>query len=210
MTELADTRATRSAYDDVAELYTEITANILADKPFERAHLTIFAETVGAGPVADLGCGPGRLTGYLADLGLDVFGIDLSPRMIELARQAHPALRFDEGSMERLDLADASLAGIVAWYSIIHLPPERVPGVLAEFHRVLRPHGHALLAFFAAEADEVVEAFDHKVIGAYRWAPERLAELLTAAGFSVRYRMVRTPDPDERFLQGALLVTKER
>ncbi|MFI9507398.1 class I SAM-dependent methyltransferase [Nocardia sp. NPDC052566] len=202
-----------TAYDNVAELYTRITADLLASNPFDRAMLTVFAELVrgnGSGPVADLGCGPGRLTGHLAELGLDVFGIDLSPQMIELARQAHPTLRFDEGSMESLALADASLAGIVAWYSIIHLTPDRVPDVLAELHRVLRPEGHALLAFFGADAADVAAAFDHKVVRAYRWAPDRLAELLVAQGFSVVLQSVRAPLPEERFTQGYLLVSKDR
>lgn len=64
-----------------------------------------FAEVVrkaDPGPVADLGCGPGKVTAYLADLGVSVLGIDLSPKMIGLARQAHPDLSFKVGSMTAL------------------------------------------------------------------------------------------------------------
>nr|WP_240943201.1 class I SAM-dependent methyltransferase [Planosporangium thailandense] len=89
--------------------------------------LVAFAELVratGAGPVADLGCGPGYVTAYLCSLGLTAFGVDLSPEMIALARQAYPALRFDVGSMTALELEDGALGGVLARYSIIHTPPE--------------------------------------------------------------------------------------
>ncbi|AFU06259.1 putative methyltransferase [Nocardia brasiliensis ATCC 700358] len=205
----SDVAVTRASYDEMAELYTEFAKNHLAGKPFDRAILGVFAELV-RGPVADIGCGPGRLTTHLAGLGVDVRGIDLSPEMIRIARRQYPQLSFEVGSMERLALADNSLGGILAWYSLIHLPPERVPGVLNEFYRVLEPEGHALLAFQAFDGTEAVTAFDHKVARAYRWSPERMAELLREAGFEVRARLIRQPDPDERFPEGCLLAVKLR
>lgn len=209
MTDVTDTRA---AYDNVAELYTELTKNVMAEQPFDRAMLGVFAELVqgnGSGPVADLGCGPGRVTAHLAALGLDAVGVDLSPRMIELARRDYPELRFSEGSLERLEFEDDALAGIVAWYSLIHLPPTRVPEVLAEFHRVVRKEGHVLLAFFGSSQD-TVDAFDHKVIRAYRWPMEQLTAELAAAGFTMISQLVRTPGPAERFPQAYLLASKDQ
>ena len=90
------------------------------------------------------------MTAHLHSLGLSAFGVDLSPAMIVVARRAHPGLQFNEGSMTALDLTDGVLGGIVAWYSIIHTPPERLPVVFAEFYRVLGPGGHLLLAFQVA------------------------------------------------------------
>ncbi|QBS42150.1 SAM-dependent methyltransferase [Nocardia sp. CS682] len=209
----ADVDSTRAAYDGIAEIYTEFAENHLAGQPHDRAMLAVFAELLqanGSGAAADIGCGPGRLTAHLHTLGVPAFGIDLSPEMIGIARRRYPELSFHEGTMEQLALADGSLRGLVAWYSIIHLPPERVPDVLTEFNRVLAMQGHALLAFFATDTPDSVEAFDHKVTRAYRWAPERLAALLRDAGFTVHTRMVREPDPGERFLQGYLLAVKVR
>lgn len=212
MNEPADIATTRTAYDGVAGLYADLVAGHLERNPFERAMLGIFAELVrdnGSGPVADIGCGPGRLTAHLSELGLDVFGMDLSPEMIALAEQFHPDLRFEVGTMERLEIPDGSLSGLLAWYSIIHLPPRRVPEVLAGFHRVLADGGYALLAFPATDPPESITAFDHKVTEAYRWSPEHLLELLVAAGFAPVTRMVREPQPDERFDQAYVLVTKD-
>ncbi|PXX65591.1 ubiquinone/menaquinone biosynthesis C-methylase UbiE [Nocardia tenerifensis] len=205
----ADVAVTRAAYNDVAELYTEIAKNNLAENPHDRAMLALFAELVGAGtPVADIGCGPGRLTAHLHSLGLSAFGIDLSPEMIAIARRQYPGLSFEVGTMERLALADAGLRGLIAWYSLIHLPPDRMPEVSAELYRVLEVGGHALLAFFATDAPGAVEAFEHRVTRAYRWSPERLAAVLRDVGFTVRTRMIREPDPGERFQQAYLLVSK--
>lgn len=209
----ADVTATRIAYDDVAERYTELVRHHLAGQPLDRAMLAVFAELVadnGSGPVADLGCGPGRITAHLATLGARVFGIDLSPRMIAIARAEYPHLSFDQGSLEQLPIGDGELGGIVAWYSLIHLPPARVPQVLDEFSRVLADKGHLLLAFQTADVSDAVEAFDHKVTRAYRWAPKKLARLLTDAGFTMITRMVREPRPDERFGQAYLLAAKVR
>ncbi|WP_405159900.1 class I SAM-dependent methyltransferase [Nocardia sp. NBC_01499] len=208
-----DVDITRNAYDDIAGVYTEFVKGHLDRAPHDRAMLAVFAELVranGSGAVADIGCGPGRMTAHLHSLGVPTFGIDLSPEMIAIARQQYPELSFEEGSMEQLALGDASVRGLVAWYSLIHLPPERVPDVLNEFYRVLEVEGHALLAFFATHAPDTVEPFDHKVTRAYRWSVERLAALLRDAGFTVHTRMIREPAPDERFQQAYLLVSKLR
>ncbi|MFD4676028.1 class I SAM-dependent methyltransferase [Lentzea sp. NPDC058450] len=179
---------------------------MLDTRPLDRAMLAAFAELT-ENPVADLGCGPGHLTAHLKSLGLDAFGLDLSPEMITIARAAHPDLKFDVGTMAALDLADGSVGGILANYSVIHIPPHDLPKVFAEFHRVLRPGGHALIGFFAGDDPEPQE-FDHKVTPAYRWSPSGLMGLAQDAGFAEIGRLVRQPIESERFLQAQLLVRK--
>ncbi|WP_425565132.1 class I SAM-dependent methyltransferase [Saccharopolyspora taberi] len=181
--------------------------NELDDLPLDRAVLAAFAELArGAGPVAELGCGSGRVAAHLRDLGLDMSGVDLSPALIELARQEYPDLRFEIGSMDALDLADGALGGIVAWYSVIHAPPQEIPSYFAEFARVLAPGGHLLLGFFEGEP---LTAFDHKVVTAYRWPIDELAKLAGEAGFAEVGRMLREAREGERpFRRGHLLMTR--
>jgi len=209
---------TRASYDAVAADYAGRFRDELGAKPLERAMLAGFAELVlaaGAGPVADIGCGTGRVTAHLDGLGLPVFGIDLSPQMITVARQAHPDLRFEVGSMLALDLPDASLGGVMAWYSIIHVPEERLPEVFAEFHRVLAPGGYLQLAFQVGEEPwHVTEAFGHAIsLDFHRRQPDRVAELLNEAGLVVRARLLRERDVDgdfpERTPQAFLLARKQ-
>ncbi|MDX3214245.1 class I SAM-dependent methyltransferase [Streptomyces sp. ME02-6991-2B] len=208
-----DPASTARAYDAVAVLYAELFSDSLRSLPLDRALIAAFADCVrtdGGSTVADLGCGPGYLTAHLRDLGLEAFGVDLSPVMIGLAREAHPELRFDVGSMDALDaVADGELDGIVSWYSLIHTPPGDLPRYFQEFHRTLAPDGHLLLGFFESGGGPL-DAFDHKVTTAYRWPIDELAALAAAAGFTETGRMLREPGPDERFRRGHLLMTRGR
>lgn len=205
--------ATRAAYDTVAEDYDRLLATALQRMPWDRAVLGTFAELVandGLGPVADVGCGPGRITRYLHSLGLDVFGVDLSPGMLAVARRAFPGLRFVEGSMTALDLPDASLGGLLAWYSLIHVPPADVPTVLTELCRVLVPGGQLLLAFQVGDESRHLEhAYGHAIaLDAYRMQPDQLTQQLDTAGLHVHARVVREPDDPETLPQGYLLARK--
>lgn len=140
--------ALQSSYDRVAAEYAERFFGELDQKPLDRALLDYFAEQVrGVGTVADIGCGPGQIARYLHGCGLPVVGVDLSPEMVALAQRLTPEVDFRQGSMLDLDASDAAWAGIVAFYSIIHLTPDEMPRALHEFCRVLRPGGLLLLAF---------------------------------------------------------------
>ncbi|HWO63739.1 MAG TPA: class I SAM-dependent methyltransferase [Umezawaea sp.] len=193
-------RATREAYDAVAPTYARMFRDALRDRPLDRAMVGVLAEVVGeGGRVADLGCGPGDVTAHLHGLGLAVFGVDASPAMVELAREAYPDLRFDVGSMEALAIADGELDGVLSRWSVIHTPPDGLPALLAEFHRVLAPGGHLLLGFSASEGpSHPTQVFDHAVAPAYRWSPDHLAGLLREAGLAEVARMVREPQPADR------------
>ncbi|MFF5638805.1 class I SAM-dependent methyltransferase [Streptomyces sp. NPDC012825] len=194
--------ATREAYDAVASTYEQMFRDTLRDLPLDRAMLDAFAEVVregGEGRVADLGCGPGHVTAHLDGLGLEAFGVDASPAMIGLARRAHPHLRFDVGSMAALDIADGALDGVLSRWSVIHIPPDELPAVLAEFHRVLAPGGHLLIAFSGSEGpSHPTQVFDHAVAPAHRWWPDYLAATLRASGLTETARMTREPRPADR------------
>ncbi|MFH9613306.1 class I SAM-dependent methyltransferase [Streptomyces pratensis] len=194
--------ATREAYDAAAHTYAQLFRDTLRDSPLDRAILGAFAEVAGArggGQVADLGCGPGHVTAYLNELGLAAFGVDASPTMIELSRQAYPSLRFDVGSMAALGIADGELGGVLSRWSIIHTPPEDLPVILAEFHRVLAPGGHVLVGFSASDdPSHLTQSFDHAVTLAYRWSPDHLAAMLRDSGLVEVARMVREPQPTDR------------
>ncbi len=145
--------------------------------------------------VLDVGCGPGHITGYLRSLGVDATGIDMVPEFIAHARAAHPSGRYQLGPMENLDVPDHSIDGILAWYSLIHLPPQNLDGVLAEFRRAMVPAGTLVLGVF--DGDEVA-SFDHKVVTAYRWPLHELSERLTAAGFTEVERLQRPSEGGHR------------
>ncbi|MFC8361655.1 class I SAM-dependent DNA methyltransferase [Streptomyces griseorubiginosus] len=211
MTDTDFVTAIRTFYDTVAEDYAEQFRDVLTVSPLDRVLLTGFAELVGrGGRVADLGCGPGRITGHLASLGLSVLGLDLSESMLAIARRENPGLRFELGSMLELDLPDGSLAGAVSWYSSIHTPVDELPRLFAEFHRVLAPGGHLLVAFQAGDRDRHHDRPWGRPVSLtfLRRQPDRIAELLRAAGFTLVSCTVREPTPDEVSQQAFLIARR--
>jgi len=183
-------------YDRVARPYAEQFFDELDRKPFDRALLDRFAARVrGRGRVCDVGCGPGHVGRYLADRGVDVFGLDLSPAMVALARELNPTMTFAQGDMRALALPGASLAGIVALYSLIHLERPSAVGALAELSRVLVPGGALALAFHGGEGEvHADDWFGRGVsIDATLYQPAEMAGYLERAGFEVEEIVTREP-----------------
>ena len=176
MTDVAD------AYSRRAAEYTELLGSMRAVHPSDRQLVDSWADLV-RGPALDAGCGPGHWTGYLAGRGLHVRGVDLVPAFVEHARSTHPDVRFDVGSIDRIEEPDGSVGGVLSWYSTIHHDPTRIARPIAEFARVLRSGGVLLLGFFDGGA--AVEEFDHAVTPAYRWPASVLESMVEAHGFEV-------------------------
>jgi SAM-dependent methyltransferase len=194
-----DASRTRESYDELAATYTERLFTELAGKPLDRHLLNRLAEDVrGHGLVADLGCGPGHVARYLHDQGVRMLGIDLSPRMIDSARQRSPDIEFRVGDMRALDLPDGALAGIVAFYSLIHIGEPEMGATLRELRRVLAPGGLLLVAFHIGE--ETVhrdELWGHPVSLDFRFLmPSPMVARLIEAGFVVLERVEREPYPE--------------
>jgi SAM-dependent methyltransferase len=182
---------TRDSYDTVAVSYAGVVRELLGRTPFERGMLEGFAGMVH-GRVADVGCGSGRVTGFLRGLGIDAYGVDLSPGMVEVARREWPGARFEVGSMTALDIADDALGGLVAWYSLIHVPDDEISGVLAEFRRVLRGGCPLLVGFHVGDGVQVkTEGYGgHPMkVSVYRRQPEQIAGWLGDAGFAVEAQL---------------------
>ena len=193
---------TRSSYDTDAAGYAEKVHGLLDGMPYLRASLTLFADLVqgaGGGPVADVGCGPGYVTRFLHDAGVDAFGIDLSPEMIAIARRDHPDLRFEVGTMTDLDLDDDSAAGMVAFWSLIHIPDHAIPGVLEQFRRVLRPRSPLLVGFHVGdETQHTSEGYTGRPIDvdSHHRRPSTMSGWLRDAGFEIEAELVLRPDDD--------------
>jgi SAM-dependent methyltransferase len=165
------------------------------------------AARTGHGPAArtgrprvwDVGSGPGHVTAFLAGLGLDAAGIDLSGQMVAQARARHPDLEFSAGSMTALPAPDGSWDGLVCFYALIHMIEDAdVRTALAEFGRVLADGGLLLLAVHAGEeVRHSQEWFGAPVDVSFRFFdPGWLSAELDRAGFAVEALTRRQPYPD--------------
>ncbi len=190
------TRSIQESYDRLAEEYARHIADELQHKPLDRELLDRFArETRGQGEVCDMGCGPGHVARYLHSAGAAVFGLDLSPGMLEQARKLNPGISFRQGNMLALDLPDGSLAGIAAFYAIVNLPKESLPAVFREMARVLQRRGLLLLAFHIG--DEVLhedELWGHRIsMDFFLWPVAEIRLHLERAGLTVEEIVEREP-----------------
>ena len=199
MTETSYLTAVRESYDIVAADYAAHVKSPGELDPLSRAMLASFTELVraaGLGPVADVGCGPGKVTAHLAGMGVAAFGVDVSPKMVELARAAHPELRFTVGSMTALAIDDGRLGGVLAYYSIHHTPPELLPVVFAEFHRTLAPGGHLLLVTRVGDGEHLSRTYSYgdnpAPFESYRLPADRIAGLLEQAGLVLTARLLQS------------------
>jgi SAM-dependent methyltransferase len=189
-------RSIRGSYDRLADEYASRIFHELSSKPFDRELLHRFAaEVAGHGEVCDIGCGPGHVARYLHDAGAKVFGLDLSPKMLGQARELNPDIQFREGNMLALDLPDATLAGIAAFYAIVNIPKESLPFVFREMRRVLQPGGLLLLAFHTG--DEVLheeELWGHPIsMDFFLFQPLQIRKQLEDAGLIVEEIRERGP-----------------
>ena len=193
-------RSIQENYDRLANEYARHLYHELEHKPFDREMLRRFAGDVGPrGEICDLACGPGQVARYLRDAGMNVFGLDLSPRMIEQARRLNPDVTFQEGDMMALNLADGSLAGIAAFYAIVNLPADALPAVFAEMARVLQPRGLLLLAFHVGdETIRPAELWSCPIsMDFYLFPPTMIQLHLEAAGFVIEELLEREPYPPD-------------
>lgn len=189
-------------YDAVAARYAGRFLHELDAKPFDRDLLTRFAGALtagrrghGPGLVCDLGCGPGHVGAFLAERGARVVGIDRSRGMVTQARLHRPSIPVGQGDMAALGLLNGSLAGIVCFYALIHIPRVQVPGVLRELHRVLTVGGALLVAVHGGEgslhATSMLEQPAN--IDATLFSLSELTGLLEAAGFVIVEAHERDP-----------------
>lgn len=197
----------QAAYDAIADAYAEQLGDELDAKPLDRALLAGLVELAGAGTIADVGCGPGHITQFLATHHADVIGIDLSPGMIAIARERAPELTFVVGSMLRLPTADRAWSGAVALYSIIHLTAEERTTAFRELARAIRPGGWLLVAFhidspeFATgQINHLENWFGQRVeLDGYFLDPNEVLTELQGADFTIFADVERQPAPEAEY-----------
>ncbi len=191
---------TRAVYDYSAAQYATAvgtTVSAAFERPIDQAVLQTFAEellTFDNAHVLDIGCGVGRVTSYLHDVGLAVRGVDLSPEMTAVARSAHPHLQFDVAMMTALPFNRELFTAAVLWYSIIHTPPDLLADVWTELARVVAPNGRVLLGFQTGQNEQVARDNAYgssSTMTWYRHNTDDVVRSVEQAGFVLHTRVWR-------------------
>jgi SAM-dependent methyltransferase len=211
----AKTEELRAAHNVLAEFYADRLADALDHMPAERAVLGLFCDLILAADlganVVDVGCGTGRLEPYLAARGLSPRGLDLSPEMIRVARRDHPGFGFDVADLRELPVEDASLDGVVCWYSLMYLTHSDRPAAFSELARVLKPGGYLVTAFKAGDS-RLRRGGRSTGLGVefdvYWLSPDEMESRLTEAGFATVFWGGRPAERQEGSPQGYLLVQR--
>jgi TDG/mug DNA glycosylase family protein len=181
-------RATVRIYERQAAAYA---ASRRAQSP-ERAER--FAAHLPAGALRlDLGCGPGA---YLPHLGRPVVAADAAAAMLAISRHGSPDALAVRCDLEALPFRRGAVGGVWASKAHQHVAPERLPMALAELHHALPVGGRLALTLFAGEGTWISDDDFPGRFFAW-WEPDRLADLLEGAGFSVE-RLERAGDRDRR------------
>jgi SAM-dependent methyltransferase len=189
----------RRSYDAVAKEYASRIYDELDNKPADRRLLDHFADALQeSGPSVELGCGPGHITRYLHERGIDISGIDLSAKMVKKARKLNPGISFSRGDMRNLSVEDNHWAAIVALYSLIHIPPAELVATLLEFHRTLEPGGALLIAFHIGNQKEHLDEWWGQEVDLdfYYYRTLDMVIYLQQAGFEQVSTHIRQPYPE--------------
>jgi SAM-dependent methyltransferase len=198
----ARTEELRDAHDVLSEWYAKNLVGVLESMPVERAMLDLFAELtleVGA-EVADVGCGTGRLLPYLASGGLSPRGVDLSPRMVEVAQRENPGFAYEVADLRELPFADGSLAGVVCWFSLIYLAPDARAGAFAELARVVKSGGCLVTAFKHGDGTLRRNGPSTKLgvdFDRYWLSAREMEDRFAAAGFALVFQGSTPPEEGE-------------
>ncbi|MBI9082309.1 MAG: methyltransferase domain-containing protein [Desulfobacterales bacterium] len=189
-------------YSAVAEVYAEAFFDEHRKKPMDREMLERFVREMGdRQPVWDFGCGPGQTAKFLKDAGQEISGLDLSEELLDQARRLYPDIPFQKGNLLDLDFENASIAGVVAFYAIVHFTRDQVEKAFQEVFRVLKPNGILLFTFHVGGETLHIDTFLGREVDIdFMLFPAAfISQSLKTAGFTLVEIVEREPYPDVEY-----------
>jgi len=146
--------------------------------------------------VLDVGCGSGVKSEYLIAHGFKVTGIDISDKLLEIAKREIPEAEFKVLSMTDLDSMSETFDGVFAQASLLHIPKKDVGEVVKKMSRRLNPSGFLYIAvkeaFEGTPEEEILKendyGYEYERFFSYFTMTE-LEQYLTEAGLKVISKM---------------------
>ena len=172
---------------EVAEAYQQIADWFDANRGksmWEKPYLDRVIALAPGKKLLDLGCGSGEpMAAYFIAQGFGVTGMDIAPRMVDIAAARFPAHRWHVGDMRTADFG-GSYDVILAWDSFFHLTGDAQRAIIAKFGRHAAPGAVLLFNTGGAEGTSYGVMQGHDIHHA-SLAPEEYKSLLETAGFKV-------------------------
>lgn len=204
---------TRQSYNIVAEKYQKLFFNELEEKEFDKNYFDEFSKYFDSNSIiCDAGCGPcGHIAKYLTDKGMNVLGIDISEKCVEIAQRNYPAIRFEVGDFSNLNFSNNYFDGIISYYSIVDTPKRYINQVLNGFKRVLKIGGYLLLVV----KEGLTEGFHSDLLGIETkiyfslFTQKEIERFLKSNDFQIIKIEKRIPYPDEIKLDRIFSISKK-
>lgn len=177
-------------------------------------HIDEFLDNVKRGKILDVGCGPGINANHMHSKGFHVTGIDLSEGMIKLAQESFPYIEFVKEDMRYLDkIKYHPLDGILASYSLIHLPKEENRSTLVSLYKLLKPSGTIYISVQLGKSQEGY--FTHPLKPDERlflkiFSGEEIMHLIEEFGFSIIKQYKREPAKGEFNFIKLMIIAKKK
>jgi ubiquinone/menaquinone biosynthesis C-methylase UbiE len=152
-----DASAVRHVYENIADGYAGRFGDDLEHSLLDSTVLQDAVDLLSPSAlVLDLGCGPGQVASYLMERGCRAVGIDLTPKMLDVARHVDPHLALINGTLLQLPVRDGGAVGAIAWFALHNLPRSLLGVALAQVRRVLRPGGVFVMATHGGDGEESI------------------------------------------------------
>lgn len=206
-------RKTKQAYNKAAEKYQQLFFDELDKKEFDKNYLDEFSKHFKSNSIiCDAGCGPcGHIAKYLTDKGMNVIGIDISEKCIEIAQKNFPTIRFEVGDFCKLNFSDNYFDGIISYYSVLDTPKIYLNKVMKEFNRVLKIGGYFLLAV----KEGTTEGFQSDLLGIETeiyfslFTKKEIEYFLESNNFKIIKIEIRNPSADEINIKRIFSISKK-
>jgi ubiquinone/menaquinone biosynthesis C-methylase UbiE len=177
----------RKGYDTLGEKFQKARPFFDIGKELE-AFRTLLPKNA---KVLDLGCGTGvPRTKFFVDSGFNVTGIDFSEKMIKYARKNVPDATFIQQDMTTIDFPENTFDGLIACYSIIHVPREKHPLLFKTIYSILKPGGVMLISLGSKEWEGTDEFLGTNMFWSY-YSPQKSLRMIRDVGFQIIFdRMI--------------------
>jgi ubiquinone/menaquinone biosynthesis C-methylase UbiE len=186
-------------------------ADELEKKPYDLDFLNRFAGQIEKnGKVLDIGCcSTAQQARFLKNRGFQVISIDLSAECIASVKHRFPGIDFRQMDMLQMNFDNESFSAINAFYSIIHIPDEKLDQLFYDFNRILKLHGKIAIAVHAG--DYYGYFTENEIPVFYRTFQQTdLKDLLSRHGFSIIEINQRLPIYDFEFKSERIYLTAEK